>query len=588
MERTLEWLSDKGLDSKAVTANQEVAVSANAVVKWLVPEADKLGGKTQRVVLTESGPGGEWKSRVTVREPEDGNPWFWMDVEGPSWAGAPRLVRDLIDEYICLDRGVRLTNEPVVIQASQVDALIDTLRRPGRRTLSFIAGSSAELPLPQWKKLVSKILKQSVGQASGYVLDPLATVVFNQRVGTGFGVHPGMLRTYLPGLDIDDYQDASRHRFVTAASIAGQDFRRLGKTLSYKAREVAQESLLDRTVRRVDLQLDSFDIRIPEVESAPRTSGPTESGPRSAPKQSDQPPRPGTTPPIGDEDGTYLALRALVEEFAEGPFSPASIDLLRGQLLRAQDASNRATRLLSVIDQKSAALDEAAVEQARLRDLVDDLELDAAETWELLEEQYTRTRAAQETELALRAHLAKAGSDVDWAAVDTSQPAQPTVPENFNILVERVVEFPFITFTGDKDLTARLDEHDAVGRWCSMTWSILAALNDYAELKNDGSDIAGMHAYLESPPPGVRIYPAGRHARDESASVKQNPLFRTPRILPVPFDINPSGEIFMGAHFRIAKHGMVSPRLHYLDATGPAGRMIVGYIGPHLPNTQTN
>lgn len=588
MERTLKWLAEKGLDSRAVTANQGVAVSGNAVVHWLVPEAETFGGKTQRVVLTESGPGGEWTSKVTVREPGDGNPWFWMDVEGPSWAGAPRLVRDLIDEYICLDRGVRLTNEPIVVQASQVDALIATLRRPGRRTLSFIAGSSAELPLPQWRRLVSKILKQSVGQASGYVLDPLATVVFNQRVGPAFGVQPGMLRTYLPELDIEDQQDASRHRFVTASSIAGQDFRRLGKTLSYKAREVAQDSLLDQTVRRVDLQLDRFEIRIPEVNSASGTAQVLDRGAHRKSEEPEQPAGPGTPRTQDGEEGIYLALRDLVEEVTEGPLSLSSIDRMRGQLLRAQDASTRSTRLLSIIDQKSAALDEAAVDQARLRHLVDDLELDAAETWELLEEQYTRTREAQETELALRAHLAKAGSDVDWAAVDTLQSVQLSVPENFNSLVERVVEFPYITFTGDKDVTARLDEHDAVGRWCMMTWSILAALNDYAKLKHDGSDIPGVQAYLESPPPGARIYPAGRHARDESASVKQNPLFRTPRILPVPIGVDPSGEVFMGAHFRIAKHGMVSPRLHYLDATGPADQMIVGYIGPHLPNTQTN
>lgn len=121
-----------------------------------------------------------------------------------------------------------------------------------------------------------------------------------------------------------------------------------------------------------------------------------------------------------------------------------------------------------------------------------------------------------------------------------------------------------------------------------MTWSILVALNDYARFKAEGAEIPGVQAYLESPPPGGHTYLPGRHARDESESVKNNPSFAAPRTLVVPTKIDPTGTAFMGAHFRIAKHGLVSPRLHYLDATAVAGKIIVGYIGPHLPNTQTN
>lgn len=39
----------------------------------------------------------------------------------------------------------------------------------------------------------------------------------------------------------------------------------------------------------------------------------------------------------------------------------------------------------------------------------------------------------------------------------------------------------------------------------------------------------------------------------------------------------------MGAHFKIAKYGTVSPRLHLHDAVAEDGRVYVGYIGPHLP-----
>ncbi|MDQ0665395.1 hypothetical protein QFZ35_003893 [Arthrobacter ulcerisalmonis] len=207
VQKTVDWLRGKNLDVDALRADSEVAVSESARVKWLAPDTADLAG-TQRLILTEETPGGDWVSTLTVRQPVDGRPWFWMDVEGPEWAGAPRLVSQLIDEYLCSDRGVRLTKRPVTVRPQQVDELIRLLGRGGRRTLSFIAGSSAGLPMREWKEFVGELLKQTVGQASGYVLDPVATTLFNQRVGDAFGVRPGMLRTYLPELDVLDPQDA--------------------------------------------------------------------------------------------------------------------------------------------------------------------------------------------------------------------------------------------------------------------------------------------------------------------------------------------------------------------------------------------
>lgn len=618
LNKTFDWLREKGLDSDSVTANHEVAVADHAKVKWIAPDSADFAD-THRLILTEQTPMGEWVSTMTIRQPADGRPWFWMDVEGPEWAGAPRLVRSLIEDYACSDRGVKLTNRPVVVRAQQVDQLIQLLGRNGRRTLSFIAGSSAGLPMKEWTEFVGNILKQTTGQASAYVLDPVATTMFNQRVGTEFGVRPGMLRTYLPDLDINDPQDSARHRFLTTESIASQHVGRLRKTLSYKAREVAQTSLLDDSIRLLDRRIDDLELRLTPPAIKAQTDRGTQEGPSAAPAsdlsvrhdvtEADAPVSKSSTSdivmtsqastegyseagtseaPLGEQAEIYLALRSLVEEYAGGESSLAAVETVRGLLEAGVAAEALSTRLLAKIDQKSAALDAAAVEQAKLRHLLDDLELDAWDTWEQLEAQYSRTRSAHDAELKLRAMLAKAGGDVDWTQLDEAPSAELSVPQNFNSLVEAFADLPYVLYTGDKEVTAGLDNYDAVGRWCGMTWSILVALNDYARFKAQGDDIGGVQAYLESPPPGGRTYHPGRHARDESESVKNNPSYSVPRTLVVPTKVDPSGEAFMGAHFRIAKHGLVSPRLHYLDATAVAGKIIVGYIGPHLPNTQTN
>jgi hypothetical protein len=615
IDKTVEWLRDKNLDVDALLPNSEVTVSANARVKWIAPDSAEFVG-TQRLILTEESQAGNWVSTLTVRQPSDGRPWFWMDVEGPNWAGAPRLVSSLIENYSCSDRGVRLTKRPVIIRPQQVDELIRLLGRPGRRTLSFIAGSSAGLPMKAWKEFVGDLLKQTIGQASGYVLDPVATTIFNQRVGESFGVRPGMLRTYLPELNILDPQDAARHRFLTSESIATQNVGRLRKTLSYRAREVTQAALLDDGVRLLDRRLEEAELlmELPPSSTVKAAAMASEIvAPKSSPSPNDgtvashsesqsardqqtavpseleraaEPQVPEAT--VGEQADIYLALRALVEEFTGSAPSAGSVEVVRELLEAGRDAEKMNTRLLAKIDQSSAALDAATVEQDRLRHLIDDLELDAWETWELLEAQTATARGAQDAELKLRALLAGSGAEVDWTELEDTAAAELAIPENFNSLVESFTELPFVVYTGNKDTTASLDNHDAVGQWCVMTWSILAALNDYARLKAEGMDVGGVHTYLECPPPGGRTYPPGRHARDESETVKQNPSFSGPRTLPVPKEVDESGKAFMGAHFRIAKHGMVSPRLHYIDATATCGKIIVGYIGPHLPNTQTN
>lgn len=97
-----------------------------------------------------------------------------------------------------------------------------------------------------------------------------------------------------------------------------------------------------------------------------------------------------------------------------------------------------------------------------------------------------------------------------------------------------------------------------------------------------------MHAYLSQTPPGHPGYSAGAHASQESESVEQSTRFRTLREQPVPHAVCAAEKVFMGAHFKIAKKGTISPRMHYFDDTANTGKVYVGYIGRHLPNTLTN
>ena len=104
---------------------------------------------------------------------------------------------------------------------------------------------------------------------------------------------------------------------------------------------------------------------------------------------------------------------------------------------------------------------------------------------------------------------------------------------------------------------------------------------------NPGSGEAGEIVVRYHTPPGRPGYAPGAHSTQESDSVERSPRLRKLRVFPVPRDVCPDGAIFMGAHFKIARKGLVSPRMHYHDA-GHTGKIYVGYIGKHLPNAHTN
>jgi hypothetical protein len=97
-----------------------------------------------------------------------------------------------------------------------------------------------------------------------------------------------------------------------------------------------------------------------------------------------------------------------------------------------------------------------------------------------------------------------------------------------------------------------------------------------------------VHAYLGHTPAGRPGYPPGAHSTQESEAVERSPRLRKLRVFPVPEDIDASGAIFMDAHFKIARKGLISPRIHYHDDASRSGLIYVGYIGKHLPNVHTN
>ncbi|QMU73175.1 hypothetical protein [Streptacidiphilus sp. P02-A3a] len=202
------------------------------------------------------------------------------------------------------------------------------------------------------------------------------------------------------------------------------------------------------------------------------------------------------------------------------------------------------------------------------------------------DEQYSELREARTEVRSLRGRLAAVGYP------DLPHAPQPdrdslTDPASFAELLERMGEFPLLRFTGDARLTRDLDQQTDHPTWVRMAWDALLALQDYAEAAVQGESNGDFRRWCENTPAACHPFPPRKVIRDESRTVRSHGKWKTERELPVPVAVNPTGEVFMGAHLRIGGGG-TAPRLHYHDDCSGTGRIYIGYMGLHLHNTRTN
>jgi hypothetical protein len=244
----------------------------------------------------------------------------------------------------------------------------------------------------------------------------------------------------------------------------------------------------------------------------------------------------------------------------------------RGVLRGHREISRRLAALQDMLDE---AEDDRDLVRARL----EDEQVAHAET------QAELLRAKLELD-RLRGILSRTGRvDRTRAAAAAAQS-----PVSFAEVLERLYErvLSCVIFTGDPKNALELDDLDPLGTWAAKSWDVLRVLDGYAAARRLGEFSKGVHAYLDHTPPGRPGYSPGAHSTQESEPVERSPKLRMLRVFPVPTVIHPDGVIFMDAHFKIARRGLVSPRIYYYDDASKTGTIYVGYIGKHLPNAHTN
>ncbi|MGA5873997.1 hypothetical protein [Streptomyces cinereoruber] len=454
----------------------------------------------------------------------------------------PALVERLVEALRPRDGIAQLTLHAQVVTVPGVDALVDVLCDPDRR-LPVVVAARPHRTDPVWSRRLRQLMPKCAGDASLYLLDdPDAVAAFRRTIGPHHHLAHGAVRTYLPEVDPAWPADGPRHRVLGGARICApsdQVYRMVARELQRRASETELPATLrtlvfpDEQQRKQDERRAAQDAARAHAQAIPALALEKEAA------------------ALREEN------EVLTQLLAEGD----------RDLSEARRGERLAERTIQSLRQQIQQLNERYHQE--LEDHLLTLE---------------NTERAQNEAQVLRQRLHAQGRHED--AVVVEQPAAQ--PVSFEELSGRLGELENVLVTADLAIMLSLDDHELARTWAAKAWQGLRSLDSYAEAQKAGLVSGGYFQFCKTVPvPGARIFPVKQIAMGETEATRTT--WGDERIFPVPTELDPTGCLQMGAHLKLGSKGSISPRVHFHDdSRGATGKVIVGYIGPHLTNRKTN
>lgn len=472
--------------------------------------------------------------------------WVWVDIDSPrvrrlsedglveiesQHAGTPRILSEILDSLAPTDGKAEMYNGALrVSNTRQLKEVLAVLTDESRIGAAFVSSPPSSESTDEWVTKVDSIIAGTEGMGVAYVVAPDLLGELNQALGFHHRVRPGGLRTFLPGAVPFDSVDAYRHRALAPATVIASHPRRLAYIL-----RASQISRLKAT--RLPFLLQAADYELLRQYRLQPLANLESIRERSV--------------EAGRSDDT-AALKALNAELV------AALEMQRG------DAVNAVGR---VIDLEDELLDE--------REINDLLGLE-------LEESEDRREEATDLVRALRTRLRELEA---WDAADAPLADEERVvyPDSFAELLERIIEFEFVTYVGRKANPLQLDEHPNIRPAVHKAWDALATLNDYARLSMNGDYDKGLMSYLTDGGHGG-VNRLRNFKPNEGEVVQNNPKLSVMREVAVP-DL---GTVVFTSHVGLLNKRARAPRMYFDDRVASHQTVFIGYIGEHLVNAKLN
>ncbi|MBK3525371.1 MULTISPECIES: hypothetical protein [Streptomyces] len=185
--------------------------------------ATGTAGAYGRWRLRETAPDGTWQTTLLIRQTESRPTRVQLDVEHlpddpdtlPTVAKTPRLAGSLLDVLRARDGLADVTRMPQVVEAPDLDSVIDELCDEERRLPVVMATAPNGADFDTWlERTLDPLVRPLAGLAILYALAPGVDHHFN-RAMEYHRVFGGGIRTFLPGVDPAWAADGQRHRVMS-------------------------------------------------------------------------------------------------------------------------------------------------------------------------------------------------------------------------------------------------------------------------------------------------------------------------------------------------------------------------------------
>lgn len=543
-----------------------VDTAAPTILRWVnrnnpgaVPHLDapgryRLSARSHAVVASHTGPEGtravqlsvltdrgddRWTTSLAVVETPTAGAWVQAIVHRTSPAPGdqilpPQVLTDLMAALGAADGNTPLPGRLVLHRdLGSVAALADTLTDP-TRILPLVLGCSPAPAQPGPRPLPIGLVPTLAGMAAVHVLDVAAQQEVTPLLPRHVRLRPGRLFVLgpPPALAVAEYDPTDPHTpGLARAAVADH---------AHRASPPEPVAAVLAELEHHTAQLDTDPYTTTQVYT---TTSPT--APRTA----------------GANDA--------LDEARERARLADQVERLRTEVTRLTALAATATARAEELDQDNTDL---AAERDRQNDRAARAEAEAA--W-------------------LRAQAAEHGLHQLAAASAPPPPPSSGPPRRVQDLLGRITsgELPHLVFTLDEGPVHDLAlDRAKEALWVGRAWEALEALEDWCRYQQDHPEEGvGFYLYLTQAPAGYRVIPPRRLGTTESEAVRSNERLAALRVFTVPADLAPAGQAPMFAHIKLDVDYGICPRLHFLPhPEGLVPRVVVGYLGRHLPVVSTN
>lgn len=558
-------------------------------------------------VLAVDGPGGGW---LLIQASSSDRS---RRTEKPAVADRILSIVDLADVRPMRTAAQHFTDH-------DLDDLEQLINNPVRRFPVIVAAPIDGIEFDRWNQAVSKWTRYCAGIAHIISLDPNSASGFRKRHG-GRGVQQATLRTYPPGVDLDNPGVEQTARWLTPNVLSGSE-RKVARLIEsfIRQHQITHPVPLPSAVREWSRAFDRFAAQELRLAVRPATATLQE---RLAARQAALKPKVEVVGPAVQRDGIIQTrvhdperIEGLVEAdatiaslFARLEASERARIVTSTQLQHVQEFLSLSNledeSLLELLDAAtqtqpdSSAIAQLLNDNDQLRNNVEELED------RLIEEQISSSDLSAELDQLevyyqertrensfLRSKIVEHDPASAYAWTDEGGPSNPLgeCPIAWDSLLTDSRLFNYgLSITGNPRRTKEISSLDLDGSGLRAAWASLGTLASYRANRLAGTWETNVHSFCEAGPAAAFHVPPNKHAQDETSATRKDKRLADHRLLPVPKSVDGSGYVQMWAHFKpYSWSAHQKLRIHYYDQVTTDGRIYIGHIGYHLPSGSTD